>query len=205
MENILITKELLQTELKIPEECRPKKITTATNIMVSVITQEKEGLLVLEYNPAWQTWFPFYDDATQINTLYDFKATTYQELIEEFEQKLIELESTEQLRKEKAIKQFKQLYEVDTVVLEEEKYDQYWIKYSKSQNIWSAYKVETYIAKKISPKEKLLLQNKKKQYIMPIEEKDKSINNMMLVDNARLLLEQVKLIPIKIEKEEENE
>ena len=147
MQNIKILKTPDFLEKKIPAECVPHCFAIATNILLC--TPDK-GLLLFNYEPQkWNQWYPYF---SSVNDVYDFKGETYQEIVEEFYKEIIPRDNV-QNRVCKAEDNFLKLLEIPNgeVKLEESPIKpEIWLKYSKTQNIWTFYYIEFLQVKSIS-------------------------------------------------------
>lgn len=123
----------------VPAECIPKRFAIATNILFCA---SNKGLLLFNYEPEkWNQWYPYF---SSVNDMYEFKGVTYRELVEDFESHIIPRLDV-QARFEKAQQAFLNLLGAhggeikfcDSPIVPE-----MWLKYSKTQNIWTFYYME---------------------------------------------------------------
>jgi hypothetical protein len=107
---------------------------------------------------------------------YQFKDNiTYKELIEEYNKQfdIYEKVYSKTKRKNILLESFKKLYGMDYASIQMEIEPMYEIKYSKSKNVYTIYRMESYILSKVSDNIKLLSQNQYVQSIMPYDVNEK--------------------------------
>lgn len=134
---IFMTPDFLSTT--VPTECIPKRFAIATNILLCAFNK---GLLLFNYEPEkWNQWYPYF---SSVNDMYEFKGATYEELVKDFKSHIMPRADV-QARLEKAQQAFLNLLGVhggeikfcDSPIAPE-----MWLKYSKTQNIWTFYYME---------------------------------------------------------------
>lgn len=129
---------------KVDNESRPVRFAIATNALLIGKKNQEEKLILFNIDPKkLNKWYPCF---VSHNATYDFQAETYGELIEEFVQQMDVHGFSEEVRKvasinyvEKTLK--KSIGKADFVKLN---IDEWWIKYSVSQKVWTIYLFENY-------------------------------------------------------------
>ncbi|MCX8074198.1 MAG: hypothetical protein N2749_01245 [Clostridia bacterium] len=190
MNTIIITEDILKNE--IPEEISPRNLDSATNLLVNVRHNGVEGMIVLNPSPdVWKTWYSFYDSKNKYITKYDFKSKTYEELIEEYEKIFERNAKAKEKRIECAKNVFGDLYKVsDLHVIESDKIKPiYQLRYSKTSNMWTIYKIEFFIVTKVDNKYNLMEQRSIEQTILPFKyDVDTLLNGLPITDSIKLVL-----------------
>jgi len=129
----------------------------ALNFYMTLNDKGKIKLVTYDYNPAWQTFYPFYDDANKVPLilLNQSKAQTYGELINEHN-KLMPIDIAEKVQQAKI--RYKEL--IGNVEIEvkrlETNFITYEIKQSKTTNISTLYKFYNFVITSCSDKSKAL-------------------------------------------------
>lgn len=143
MANIKIfqTPDFLET--CVPTECVPQRFAIATNILLcAFIGKEKKGLLLFNYEPEkWNQWYPYF---SSVNDMYSFKGVTYADIVNIFKNDIISREDV-QSRLDKAKKEFLSLLGIssgEVTISSSPVCPEMWLKYSKTQNIWTFYYME---------------------------------------------------------------
>lgn len=137
-----ITKSMF--EEKVDNESRPVRFAIATNALLIEKKNQDEKLILFNIDPTkLNKWYPCF---VSHNASYGFQAETYGELIEEFVQQMDGHGYSEEVRKvasinyvEKTLK--RSIGKADFVKLN---VDEWWIKYSVSQKVWTIYLFENY-------------------------------------------------------------
>ena len=84
MKAIQITNEILNKNV----ENKPSRFDMAVNFYCCIRQNGKYYLVTYYYNPAWDLWYPFYDDVNKAPIVKTSNSKTYRELIEETNQVL---------------------------------------------------------------------------------------------------------------------
>lgn len=145
---ILQTPEFLKTS--IPEECIPKRFAVATNILLcAVMDHAEKGFLLFNYEPEkWNQWYPYF---SSISGKYIFNGSTYGDLVDAFEKDIVR-RSDVQARIGKAEKNFLELLGVTNGNFSIELSpipSEMWLKYSKTQDVWTFYYMEFLMVKQL--------------------------------------------------------
>lgn len=138
---ILQTPDFLATS--IPTECVPRRFAIATNILLcAVINKERKGFLLFNYEPEkWNQWYPYF---SSVNDMYSFEGVTYGDLVNIFKKDILPRADV-QARLDKAEKAFLKLLGVSDghiSISPSPVVPEMWLKYSKTQNIWTFYYME---------------------------------------------------------------
>lgn len=143
MANIKITKDPTFLETRIQEGCIPQRFAIATNLIMCVdIESENKGFLLFNYEPEkWNQWYPFF---SSVNAMYEFVGEKYRDLVNVFEKDILSRDDVKD-RFNKAKTAFLECVgfpngdiNVEDSIIEPEM----WLKYSKTQNIWTFYYME---------------------------------------------------------------
>ena len=164
---ILQAPEFLKTF--IPIESIPQRFAIATNILLCAeINKENKGFLVFNYEPdKWNQWYPYF---SSVNDMYTFKGKTYEDIVDIFEKNIMSRADV-QMRFEKAESAFLNLLGIeggDITIGESPVAPEMWLKYSKTQNLWTFYYMEFLQVKQI-PKFDFKSLNKDVVDFMPLE------------------------------------
>jgi len=142
---------------------------------------------------------------------FENKDITYKELIDIYNDIYttkyeIEKGFNEEKRKQVIIEEFNENFEVNETTISKRFDSHYELKYSKSQNVYTLYYLESYIANKVNNIDKLLNQKIYQQEFLRLKEHPipKEINGVKLVDSLSLLNDPEKLIILKSNKIETN-
>lgn len=139
MQNIKILETSTFLETPIPTECIPRRFAIATNVLLCT---KNEGLLLFNYEPQkWNQWYPYF---SSVNDMYDFKGKIYKDIVDVFYNDIMQREDAKK-RIFKAKNEFLELLGVskgfvklgDSPIKPE-----MWLKYSKTQKIWTFYYME---------------------------------------------------------------
>lgn len=129
----------------VDEETRPKRFAIATNALMVVQNDSGRYLLMVNVDPIrLNKWYPVF---VSHNALHTFAANDYGELVEEFNSASDKHGFSIETRRAACIKCLEEFVGSSFEVEEIEKIDKdrYWIKYSKSQDIWTMYLFENYV------------------------------------------------------------
>jgi len=147
-----------------PIEVAPKRYAISTNILCSVKDDGMEKFLFINSDPEFsKTWYPFY---TTINAFYTFESKKYGDLVREYHDEIIAKAAKDRI--EKAKSEFSAMFNCGTVEVENMQRNEYWLKYSKSSNVWTIYLFEFYIATSVSDLNALKANLGDKNVLLPI-------------------------------------
>lgn len=195
---MIITKDMLNQ--KVPREMFPTRLDSATDLY----TYTDKGLVLYNIKPTtWKVLYPFFQQNNKF-TMNDFnfenKDITYKELIDIYNDIYttkyeIEKGFNEEKRKQVIIEEFNETFEVNETTISKRFDSHYELKYSKSQNVYTLYYLESYIANKVNNIDKLLNQKIYQQEFLRLKEHPipKEINGVKLVDSLSLLNDPEKL------------
>lgn len=191
--DILIDALKLKNNEAIPNEVIPKRYAIATNILCVLKTTNGAGFLLLNSEPEISnTWYPFY---TTINNFHTFEENKYKALADEFSEKIIS--GVEKNRISDARKKFSEAFGCGEILTENMNHNEYWLKYSKSKNVWTIYLFEFYVISYIENKNEILSRLDSVKTLLPLDEisLEKTlevgrVNNVPIVENIRLLLKE---------------
>lgn len=138
---VLQTPEFLS--MAIPTECIPQRFAIATNVLLcAVLDGENRGLLLFNYEPEkWNQWYPYF---SSVNDMYAFECATYGDLVDIFKRDIMQRNDV-QNRINKANMAFSKLLDIpceDTMIGNSPVAPEMWLKYSKTQNLWTFYYME---------------------------------------------------------------
>lgn len=143
MENlkILQTPEFLATSIS--EDHVPQRFAIATNLLLCAdLTCGRKGLLLFNYEPKkWNQWYPFF---SSVNAMYSFDGKTYGDVVNIFNNCIMRREDV-QNRLTKAEQEFAGLLGISPGQIKFDKspiIPEMWLKYSKTQNLWTLYLME---------------------------------------------------------------
>ena len=179
MDVIQITNDLLDKKV----ENKPSRFDMAINFYCCLEKDNKYYLVAYYYNPAWNLYYPFYDDVNKTPILQESKANTYKELIQETNQ-IVDIDLDEKL--ELAHKRFIELIGCDCNVMQAKTKEMFELKYSKTANLYSIYKLYNFIITEVEDLKRILNPLKLKCEIFDIDNLDKT----KLVSNAVWFCEQ---------------
>jgi len=128
---------------KIPSHIKVERFDMAINFYEFFNKKGKLLLKTYDYNPVWNSWYPFYDDQNKEPIFYDSKAKTYTELINEYESFYkINLEEKILLAKQRYFEitgeECQRIKPAKTFILWE-------LKYSQTAKVYTLYKLFNYI------------------------------------------------------------
>jgi hypothetical protein len=191
--DILIDALKLKNNGAIPNDVIPKRYAIATNILCVLKTTNGAGFLLLNSEPEISnTWYPFY---TTINAFHTFEENQYKSLVDEFSEKIIS--DVERNRISDTTKKFSEMFGCGEVLTENMNRNEYWLKYSKSKNVWTIYLFEFYVISFIENKNEILSRLDSVKTLLPLDEislektlEVGKVNNVPIVENIRLLLKE---------------
>ena len=183
----------------IPAEVMPKRFAIATNML---LVEKRRGLLLFNYEPQkWNQWYPFF---SSVNGLQAFTAQTYGDLIKSFENQIFTREDAKN-RVSKAIKLMSEILgvgEQDIGVKDSLIPSQFWLKYSKTQNMWTLYYMEFLQVQRIDNANFSTI-SKDIVDFLPLDNESidavlasKTFKNTQIVDNTIELLEDPQLLSL---------
>lgn len=143
MENLklLQTTEFLSTP--IPEDHVPQRFAIATNFLLCAdLSCGRKGLLLFNYEPQkWNQWYPYF---SSVNAMYSFDGETYGDIVTVFNNCIMRRDDV-QNRLAKAEREFSRLLGISPGQIKFGKspvVPEMWLKYSKTQNLWTLYLME---------------------------------------------------------------
>lgn len=203
MQDIKFTDDLLNNNQRIPEECLPSRFAVSTNLIcfIKELITDQEGVIILNYEPVkWNQWYPFY---STINDFYEFQSNHYGDLCNEFNSLLDNFTGSEEDRITKAVNEFIQLFDCKDVSIGNNPLTEaeYWLKFSKTQNVWTLYLIEFYCVTDVGDKSNLLDNGKIEQALIPLKDpglkgflETGKINNINVVNNTISLVSEVGIL-----------
>jgi len=188
----------------VPKDILPTRLDSALNLYTNINYKNKKGLILYNTNPTtWNSLYPFYELNHKFilnNFQIKDENITYGELIKEYEkfyQK--DYEQKRGYNKEKRIHILKEEYiktfNLNNANINAELTPVYELKFSKSQNVWTLYYFENYVANQIDDLEVLLNEELYEQKILPIDSKTTVIDGINIISNLSYILS----IPSNIE------
>lgn len=173
MKAIQITNEILNKNV----ENKPSRFDMAVNFYCCIRQNGKYYLVTYYYNPAWDLWYPFYDDVNKTPIVKTSNSKTYRELIEETNQVLnVDIENKLKL----AYKRFEELIGCKCKVKQSKLGEMFELKYSKTANQFSIYKLYNFIITDVENLEQILNPKKLKCKLFELNKLD----NSKIVGNA---------------------
>ena len=173
MKAIQITNEILNKNV----ENKPSRFDMAVNFYCCIRQNGKYYLVTYYYNPAWDLWYPFYDDVNKAPIVKTSNSKTYRELIEETNQVLnVDIENKLKL----AYKRFEELIGCKCKVKQSKLGEMFELKYSKTANQFSIYKLYNFIITDVENLEQILNPKKLKCKLFELNKLD----NSKIVGNA---------------------
>lgn len=152
MNNIKIEKNSTFLASGVYEECIPKRFAVATNLLLCAdMENNQKGFMLFNYEPQkWNQWYPFF---SSINGMYDFKGKTFGELVTEFETNIMSCDEVKNRIKKSKEAFLEQLgmEEAEINLVEAAVTPEMWLKYSKTQNVWTFYLIEFLQVSSINP------------------------------------------------------
>ena len=179
MNTIQITNDLLDKKVK----NKPSRFDMAINFYCCLEKDDKYYLVAYYYNPAWNLYYPFYDDVNKTPIVQVSKANTYKELIQETNQIInINLD----IKLELAHKRFKELIGCDCKVIPVKTKELFELKYSKTANLYSIYKLYNFIITEVEDLKTILNPKNLNCELLDLE----NLDDTKLVSNAIWFCEQ---------------
>ena len=149
MNNVKITDEILNKKI----ENKPSRFDMAINFYCCVYKDGNYYLVGYYYNPEWDLYYPFYDDVNKTPVLKQSTANTYGELLKETDETiLIDIEEKLNYAKQR-------FFELIGTRCNVEKSDidvLYELKYSKTANLYTIYKLFNFIVTDVQDIQKML-------------------------------------------------
>lgn len=192
---MIITKDIL--DQKVPEDMIPTRLDSALNLYTNIHYKDKTGIIVYNTNPdTWNCLYPFYElnhKFTIDNYNFNIKNPTYGELIEEYKsvyQNVYEQEMgyNKNERINILTSEYKNIFNLKNIKVDDELSSFFELKYSKSKNVWTLYYFENYVASSINNIHDLLKQNIYEQKILPLDASINNIDGVDVVSNLPYLL-----------------
>ena len=177
------TKQITKSMLDKKIQQKPSRFDMAINFYCCLEKDNKFYLVAYYYNPTWNLYYPFYDDVNKTPILQQSKANTYRELINETN-RIIEINLDEKLNL--AQKRFKELIGCDCNVIQAKTKELFELKYSKTANLYSIYKLYNFIITGVDDLKTILNPQNIKCKIFDLD----NLDNTKLVSNAIWFCEQ---------------
>lgn len=120
---------------------RPGRYAIATNLIMCTQNSDGEyGFLLFNYEPEkWNQWYPYFSST---NSMYEFTGHTYQEILDDFVSGPLTTEAAAN-RFDKAQKAVMDLLHIESLSIKESPVPvELWLKFSKTQNLWTFYYME---------------------------------------------------------------
>ena len=170
-------------EQPIPTDIKIERFDMAINFYAIVNIEGQPNLVCYDYNPAWNSWYPFYDDINKIPAIQKSKSKTYKDLIKECD-KILNIDLQQKLSQAKD--RFKQLVGDTEIKLDKlDNFTVYEIKYSKTANLHTIYKLFNFVITKAEDSNVLL--NPKELNCKTFNLNHKQFQN--LIGNAEYILQ----------------
>lgn len=181
MNTIQVTKEILDNKI----ENNPTRFDMAINFYCCLKKDNNYYLVTYYYNPAWNFYYPFYDDKNKTPILQKSNAKTYGELISETNS-IININLKEKL--DLAHKRFFELFGCNCQVKPCKLNEMFELKHSKTTNLYSIYKFFNFIITEVEDINKILNPNNLKCELFNIENLDdtKVVSNAIYFCNQSL-------------------
>lgn len=207
MENIKITEKLISGGAKVPREAYPVRLAVATNVLFltkSASTGEV-NMLLYNYDPVnWKQAYPYFKS---FSSEHNFKSDTYEKIIKEF-QEFLHSNNYDFAERERQIgEDFCKTIGCSSARLTKIKEieDEYWLKYSLSQKVWTLYLIEFFVAT-IEENDMVQL-NSGDKFMLSINEKSireivdtGKFGELPIVDNTIEILKNKKIMKKLIDK-----
>ncbi len=178
---MIIEKNILENNIK--ENIKIERFDMAINFYSVVKINGSPNLVCYDFKSVWNSWFPFYDDVNKTPVIKPSEAKTYDDLIRECD-KYIDINIDEKIKLAKD--RFKELIgNSDFVISKLTHHVLYEIKYSKSANLYTLYKLYNFVITSIDDKNILLNPKKLKCKTFNLN----NFNNDNLVSNALYIVE----------------
>ncbi len=173
MDPIQITTDILDKQVK----NKPKRYDMAIIFFICLKKENCYYLVAYYYNPAWNVYYPFYDDVNKTPILKNSQANTYNELINEVNNVLnIDLNDKLILAKER----FKDLVGCECEVKQSKNNQSFELKYSKTANLYTIYKFYNFIVTQVEDIKALLNPKKLTSKLFNLDDLD----DRKIVSNA---------------------
>jgi|GEM_PF-2131374 len=151
---------------KVPNEVLPRRLVGTSCLYIAVKTDKQEGVIVYNINPKiWNVWSPFFETTNQF-IINDFEYKEYinfEQLIDIYNKEYSKYEANHSKgkRTELLLNAFKKLLNIEIAKVDIELETVYEIKYSKSMNVYTIYRIENFVINSISSSDKAKLFNQK--------------------------------------------
>lgn len=192
MNTIQITNDLLNKRV----ENKPSRFDMAINFYCCVKMAGKYFLVAYYYNPAWNLFYPFYDDVNKTPILKESRAKTYGELIKEANE-IIKIDLNEKLKLAQG--RFVELVGCGCKVKPSKTKELFELKYSKTANLFTIYKLYNFIITEVDNVDTMLNPKNLKCELFELD----SLENSKLVGNAKWFVDEsineLKASAIKVE------
>ncbi len=157
-------------------EMIPSRFDMAVNFHCCVEKNNDFFVVGFYYNPAWNVFYPFYDDVNKTPVVKRAKSSTFSELANECDN-ILNVDINEKLQL--ALSRFKEIFGCSCKVKQSKNFEMYELKYSKTANIYTVYKLFNYIIYDIDDVQKLFA-SKLKAKLFNIHK----LENVDLISNA---------------------
>ena len=181
MNSIQITDEMLNKKV----ENKPSRFDMAINFYCCVKKDSKYFLVAYYYNPAWNVFYPFYDDINKTPIIKKSNATTYRELIQETNE-TININLQEKL--DLAHKRFRELIGCDCKVKQSKTSQLFELKYSKTADLYTIYKLYNFVITEVGDINIVLNPSKLKCKLFELD----NLDAKMLIGNALWFCQEAK-------------
>jgi len=154
----------------------PSRFDMAVNFHCCVEKNNEYFVVGFYYNPAWNVFYPFYDDVNKTPVVKQANSSTFSELATECDT-VLNVDVNEKLQF--ALNRFKEIFGCNCKVKQSNNFEMYELKYSKTANIYTVYKLFNYIIYDIDDAQKLFA-SKLKAKLFNIQK----LKNVDLISNA---------------------
>ena len=141
MESIKIKNDDSFLKNIVSEDKMPERFSVATNLILICDNGKEAGFMLFDYEPdKWNQWYPYF---VSINGEFNFKGGTYGQLTDIFKEEI--LLSDQMLGKNEHSKKNILRYiglQAQCEVIEDVIEPEYWLKFSKTANVWTLYYIE---------------------------------------------------------------
>ncbi len=148
----------------------PSRFDMAVNFHCCIKKDNEYYVVGFFYNPAWNMFYPFYDDVNKTPILQKSKSFTCQELAIECD-KVLNVNLDEKLQL--ASNRFREVFDCGCKVKKSSNFELYEIKYSKTANVYTIYKLFNYLIYEIDDVSKFL-NSKMKTKLFNLDKLDNS-------------------------------
>jgi hypothetical protein len=173
--DILIEEAKLRNNEIVPANVLPRRYAIATNILCTIKQGGGLGFLVLNSEPKISnTFYPYY---STVNNFYNFSKVNYGSIVDEFKGDIIS--KIEKDRISPTMKRFSEYFNCGDISVLNMERNEYWLKYSKSSNVWTIYLFEFFIIKSIENKQGLISRLDVNNILLPIDDRslEQSLNS----------------------------